>query len=321
MPSALKTNDSVGGSPPAGREGDRITARGAETTGDSRPARWRRVGVSLAGGVWAALFRLIPHWPNFTPVGGLALFAGARLRLWQAFVVTLAVMAASDLLMWAAVGKPAFDLWVYGCFAANVLLGRLLLKKGRPWRIPFVSLLGSLLFFAVTNFGTWVGSNSIYPKTPAGLAACYVAALPFAGDGRYGRDAVLLRDRDRRPGACGRVLRSLRGDRLRHQRGKASPNRMKFAAIIEYLQEPEKVNSLRPMHRQYLLELKAQRQLAATGPFTDGSGAVIVYEAASVEEAEQLLKGDPFSKNGVFLKYVLRPWNPVFANRELFPAT
>ena len=96
---------------------------------------------------------------------------------------------------------------------------------------------------------------------------------------------------------------------------------MKFAAIIEYIQEPEKVNALRPAHRQYLLQLKEQGRLAATGPFTDGSGALIIYEAATREEAEQLLQGDPFSKNGVFVSHVLRPWNPVFANRELFPAT
>ncbi len=96
---------------------------------------------------------------------------------------------------------------------------------------------------------------------------------------------------------------------------------MKYAAVIEYLQEPEKVNSIRPAHRQYLLDLKARGQLAATGPFTDGSGALIIYETADAREAEQLLQGDPFSKNGIFLKYVLRPWNPVFANRELFPAT
>jgi uncharacterized protein YciI len=96
---------------------------------------------------------------------------------------------------------------------------------------------------------------------------------------------------------------------------------MKFAAIIEYLQEPDKVNALRPVHRQYLMQLKERGQLAATGPFTDGSGALIIYETATREEAEQLLKGDPFSKSGVFVTYQLRPWNPVFANRELFPAT
>jgi uncharacterized protein YciI len=94
---------------------------------------------------------------------------------------------------------------------------------------------------------------------------------------------------------------------------------MKFAAIIEYSQDKAKVQALRPMHRQYLTGLHQRGQLAASGPFTDDSGALIIYEAASAGEAEKLLQGDPFHHNGIFLKYVLRPWNPVMANRELFP--
>ena len=57
----------------------------------------------------------------------------------------------------------------------------------------------------------------------------------------------------------------------------------------------------------------------SSGPFTDDSGALIIYEAASREDAEQLLQGDPFHANGIFLKYQLRPWNPVIANRDLLP--
>jgi uncharacterized protein YciI len=95
---------------------------------------------------------------------------------------------------------------------------------------------------------------------------------------------------------------------------------MKYAAIIDYLQDKEKVDAIRPVHRQYLATLKANGQLAASGPFTDGSGALIVYEAASAEEAEALLKGDPFHANGIFLRWQLRAWNTVIANRELFPA-
>ena len=49
------------------------------------------------------------------------------------------------------------------------------------------------------------------------------------------------------------------------------------------------------------------------------SGALIIYEAATREEAESFLKGDPFNQAGIFLKYVIRPWNPVMANRLLFP--
>jgi uncharacterized protein YciI len=95
---------------------------------------------------------------------------------------------------------------------------------------------------------------------------------------------------------------------------------MKFAAIIEYSPDKEKIQAVRPTHRQYLASLKAKGQLAIAGPFTDDSGALIVYEAESAAEAEKLLQGDPFHHNGIFLKYVLRPWNPVIANRDLFPA-
>jgi uncharacterized protein YciI len=95
---------------------------------------------------------------------------------------------------------------------------------------------------------------------------------------------------------------------------------MKFAAIIEYSRDKEKIASHRPVHRQYLATLRERGQLAAAGPFTDDSGALIVYEAASAEEAEKLLRGDPFHANGIFLSYVMRPWNPVITNRELFPA-
>jgi uncharacterized protein YciI len=95
---------------------------------------------------------------------------------------------------------------------------------------------------------------------------------------------------------------------------------VKFAAIIEYAPDKDKVAALRPVHRQYLAALKERGQLAASGPFTDDSGALIVYEAASAAEAEKILKGDPFYQNGVFVSWVLRPWNPVIANRDLFPA-
>jgi uncharacterized protein YciI len=95
---------------------------------------------------------------------------------------------------------------------------------------------------------------------------------------------------------------------------------MKFAAVIEYLQDKNKVSEIRPTHRAYLTSLKEKGQLAAAGPFTDDSGALIIYEAGSKEEAEKLIKADPFCQNGIFLKWQLRPWNSVFANRELFPA-
>jgi uncharacterized protein len=94
---------------------------------------------------------------------------------------------------------------------------------------------------------------------------------------------------------------------------------MKFAAVIEYIQDKEKIAALRPVHRQYLTSLKEKGQLAASGPFTDDYGALIVYEAATKEEAEKLLRGDPFCESGIFVRWTIRPWNTVLANRDLFP--
>jgi uncharacterized protein YciI len=94
---------------------------------------------------------------------------------------------------------------------------------------------------------------------------------------------------------------------------------MKFAAVIEYLQDSARVEAARPAHRQYLRSLLAGGKLVASGPYTDGYGALIIYEAASAAEAEQILKADPFHDAGIFVRWTVRPWNPVMANRSLLP--
>ena len=58
---------------------------------------------------------------------------------------------------------------------------------------------------------------------------------------------------------------------------------MKYAAVIEYLKDKEKVEAARPAHRAYLTSLVEKDQLFASGPFEDGFGALIIYEADSPE--------------------------------------
>ena len=86
---------------------------------------------------------------------------------------------------------------------------------------------------------------------------------------------------------------------------------MKYAAIIEY-ENQEIISEIRPAHREYLGGLKEAGKLAASGPFTDDSGALIVYETETEEEAVALIENDPFREAGVFAKYTLKPWNQVF---------
>lgn len=87
---------------------------------------------------------------------------------------------------------------------------------------------------------------------------------------------------------------------------------MKYATSIEYSQDNALVEAHRPAHRAYLTSLLDCGKLFASGPYADGSGALIVYEAESPEAAEALLKADPFHAAGVFLKWQMRPWKVVF---------
>jgi uncharacterized protein YciI len=47
---------------------------------------------------------------------------------------------------------------------------------------------------------------------------------------------------------------------------------MKFANYIRYVEDQDAVAAIRPAHRAYLYGLLEVGQLAAAGPFADGSG-------------------------------------------------
>jgi hypothetical protein len=146
---------------------------------------WTRFFVVSGMILAAALARLVPHPPNFAPIGAMALLGGACLtdrRL--AFAVPLAAMFLSDLIL----GFSALTPVIYGCFAAMVVLGFWLRGRRAVLPIAAASLTASLLFFVVTNFAVWYLGHG-YPKTSAGLAECYVAAIPFFGNTLAG-DAV-----------------------------------------------------------------------------------------------------------------------------------
>jgi hypothetical protein len=134
-----------------------------------------RILALLSAILFAAALRLVPHPPNFTPIGAMALFSGAYLgRRALAFVAPLAAMLLSDVFLGLYSG-----MWVnYLAVALVALLGAIALQKRGPVRIALTAVAGSVVFFLVSNFGTWALSG-MYPHTAAGLAACYVAAVPF----------------------------------------------------------------------------------------------------------------------------------------------
>jgi hypothetical protein len=139
--------------------------------------RNRRRPLALSLTVLGALARLLPHAPNFTPVGSVSLFGGARLRGWQAWLLPLVLMAVTDPLVGGySVATP----WVYASFLISVWLGRYLRGSENALRIGGLCAVSSVQFFVITNFGMWLGT-AMYPHTAGGLVACYVNAIPFFG--------------------------------------------------------------------------------------------------------------------------------------------
>ena len=113
---------------------------------------------------------------NFAPVGALSLFAGARLRGWQAYLLPIALMAATDPFRGGySFGTP----FVYASFLISVWIGSHLRRTENPAWIGLAALIGSVQFFLITNFSAWVAPHSMYGHSLAGLVNCYVAAIPF----------------------------------------------------------------------------------------------------------------------------------------------
>lgn len=125
----------------------------------------------------AVISRWLPHPPNFSPLIGIALFAGARFdSKGLAIGVPLAAMLLSDLVLGLHSTLP----FVYGSLIVMTLMSWQSLKPSRfGWgRLALSSTVGAIFFFIVTNFGTWLVQD-LYGKDFSGLTACYVAAIPF----------------------------------------------------------------------------------------------------------------------------------------------
>ena len=135
----------------------------------------------------ASFSRIIPHMPNFTPIGAMALFGGAYFKnKYHAFIIPILSLWISDLVInnfilsyyneftWFYQGF----LWQYSAFIMIILIGYYSLNKMSFKNILLSSLGSSLIFFVVTNFGVWI-SGSMYSLDLSGFITCYALALPF----------------------------------------------------------------------------------------------------------------------------------------------
>jgi len=122
-----------------------------------------------------AMFRLLPHPPNVSPVAAMALFGGAYFSDRRvAFLVPFLALLLSDFL----IGLHDTMLYVYAGFALIVVIGFWVRKNMKISRIALAVVGSSVLFFVVSNFGAWLTSG-LYPMTIDGLMQAYIAAIPF----------------------------------------------------------------------------------------------------------------------------------------------
>jgi len=130
-----------------------------------------------------ALMRLIPHWPNFTPISAIALFGGTFLKRKDlAFLVPVIAMLLSDLI----IGFHSTMLPVYLSFIAIVAFGLILQHRLTVVNTLTASLAASVLFYLVTNFASWSSGLMPYPLNIGGLIQSYIAGLPFLFNGVLG---------------------------------------------------------------------------------------------------------------------------------------
>ncbi len=124
----------------------------------------------------AVASRFIPHPPNFTAVGAVALLGGylfRRLDLRLAMVIPMVAMFISDLFL----GFHPVMLFVYIGMMLATVVGFALRKQKALWLI-LGALSSSVIFFALSNLGVWLVAG-YYEQTWAGLVQCFAMAIPF----------------------------------------------------------------------------------------------------------------------------------------------
>ena len=67
----------------------------------------------------------------------------------------------------------------------------------------------------------------------------------------------------------------------------------------------------RPGHRAWLSGLVDQGIVRSSGPYTDGSGALILFEVADRGAIEARLTEDPFAKAALIESVRINEWAPV----------
>lgn len=84
-----------------------------------------------------------------------------------------------------------------------------------------------------------------------------------------------------------------------------------FALQLKFTDNDRRLE-VRPAHREYLTELHTAGKLHAAGPFTDQSGALLIYDVADEAEVRDILAKDPYTAADVYEIASLQEWQKLF---------
>lgn len=128
--------------------------------------------------------RSIFNIPNFNPIGAIALMGGILFhKKTTAFLVTIGALFLGDVIL--GLSSPIYMdymfsttfLFVYVAFLVMILLGTALKNRASLMTISLGSVVSAILFFLITNAGSWLALN--YDRSLSGLMSAYSAGIPF----------------------------------------------------------------------------------------------------------------------------------------------
>jgi len=117
---------------------------------------------------------------NFAPVAAIALCSAAYFPRKYKFSVPLVTLFISDVVINFRYGAPLLDLQIlvrYAALAFVGCIGVLLQNRASLKRLLPASIVGSTIFYAVTNAFSWL-SDPGYAKNFAGLVQSLTVGLP-----------------------------------------------------------------------------------------------------------------------------------------------
>jgi uncharacterized protein len=85
-----------------------------------------------------------------------------------------------------------------------------------------------------------------------------------------------------------------------------------FAVMLTYIEDKDKIANVRPAHREHLKRQFEAGKLYHAGPYTDDTGGMAIYSAASEDEVRSILARDPFTTEGIITEATVKEWQLVF---------